>query len=72
MKTEVGDEIVLESEKVGVPPRIGEILEVLEESYGVRYRVRWEDGHESTIHPAAGSLRVRHHEKSELFATIFD
>ena len=25
---------------------------------GVRYHVRWEDGHESTFTPSAGSVRV--------------
>ena len=41
------------------PPRQGEILEVLEASFGTRYRVRWEDGHESTVHPMAGTTRIR-------------
>jgi hypothetical protein len=53
-----GDEIIVESEKVGQAERRGEILEIIEASYGTRYRVRWDDGHESTIRPAAGSARV--------------
>jgi Domain of unknown function (DUF1918) len=52
------DRIVVESEKVGQPAREGEILEVIEAPYGTRYRVIWDDGHESTIRPAAGSAKV--------------
>ena len=33
------DRIVVESEKVGKPAREGDILEVIEASYGTRYRV---------------------------------
>ncbi len=60
MTARVGDRIVVESEKVGQAAREGEILEVIEASYGVRYRVRWDDGHESTIRPSAGSARIVH------------
>ena len=72
MDVEIGDEITIDSEKVGRPPRTGEILEVLFEPYGTRYRVLWDDGHESTIHPAAGTARIRQPGRSELFATLFD
>jgi len=48
----------VESEKVGKPPREGEILEVIESPLGVRYSVRWADGHESTFRPSAGSSRI--------------
>lgn len=58
MTTRVGDRIVVESEKVGQAAREGVILEVIEASYGIRYRVRWDDGHESTIRPSAGSART--------------
>jgi hypothetical protein len=50
----VGDRIVVESEKVGTPPREGEILEVTEGTTSVRYLVRWDDGHESIYSPSAG------------------
>lgn len=53
-----GDRIVIESEKVGQHVREGEILEVTESKLGVNYRVRWDDGHESEIRPAAGSARI--------------
>ena len=58
MIARAGDRIVVESERVGQADREGEILEVIEASYGVRYRVRWDDGHESTIRPSAGSARI--------------
>lgn len=58
MIARVGDRIVIESEKVGQATREGKILEVIEASYGIRYRVLWDDGHESTIRPAAGSARI--------------
>jgi hypothetical protein len=58
MSTQVGDRIVVESEKVGQAAREGVILEVIEAPYGIRYRVRWDDGHESTIRPSAGSART--------------
>lgn len=58
MQAKVGDNIVVESETVGTPTREGEVLEVIQGEVGVRYRVRWEDGHESTFTPSAGSVRV--------------
>ncbi len=52
----VGDRIVVESEKVGSPPRRGEITA----RSGTMLTVRWDDGQESTFVPSAGSLRVEH------------
>jgi hypothetical protein len=54
------DRIVIDSDKAGQPAREGDILEVIEASYGTRYRVAWDDGHESTIRPAGGTARVIH------------
>jgi hypothetical protein len=53
-----GDRIILEAERMGAHPREGEILEVIEHPTGPEYRVRWEDGKESSIRPAAGSARI--------------
>lgn len=53
-----GDRIVVESEKVGSPAREGTILEVLESKSSTRYRVRWDEGHETTFLPYAGSARI--------------
>jgi hypothetical protein len=54
----VGDRIVVESEKVGQTAREGEILEVIAHDTGTEYRVRWDDGHESSIRPHGGSARI--------------
>jgi hypothetical protein len=58
MVGQVGDGIVVESEKVGVAERRGEILEVIPHDYGTEYRVRWDDDHESSFRPVAGSVRI--------------
>jgi hypothetical protein len=58
MSVKIGDRIVIESERVGIAAREGEILELIDSVAGPRYRVRWDDGHESTIRPAAGSARI--------------
>ena len=58
MAAQVGDRIIVESQKVGRAAREGDILEIIEASYGTRYRVRWDDGQESTIRPAGGSART--------------
>jgi Domain of unknown function (DUF1918) len=54
------DRILIDSEKAGQPAREGEILEVIEAEYGTRYRVAWDDGHESTIRPAGGIAHIVH------------
>lgn len=56
----VGDRIIVESERVGDRAREGEILEVLGEGEGVHYFVRWDDGHRTTLFPSAGSSSVVH------------
>jgi hypothetical protein len=53
-----GDLIVIESEKVGSPPREGEVLEVVRGQVSVSYLVRWTDGHQSLIAPGAGNTRI--------------
>ncbi len=58
MEGKAGDRIVVESEHVGTPSREGEVLQRLEGADGVRYRVRWSDGHESVFTPGAGSARI--------------
>lgn len=50
----VGDRIVVESEKVGSPPRRGEIVAVS----GSLLTVSWDTGDRSTFVPSAGSLKV--------------
>lgn len=59
MPAKAGDRIVVESQRVGQPAREGDILEVIPSASGtIHYRVRWDDGHESDLRPAAGSARV--------------
>jgi hypothetical protein len=53
----VGDTIVVESERVATPARTGVIEEVLREEPPC-YQVRWEDGHTSILAPSAGSARI--------------
>jgi hypothetical protein len=60
MAAKVGDRIKVESEKAGIAAREGEVLEVIEASYGTRYRVRWDDGHESIVQPHAGTVTTTH------------
>lgn len=58
MAAKNGDRIIVESQQVGQPTREGEILEVIEGQVGIRYRVRWVDGHETVFTPSAGSART--------------
>ena len=54
----VGDRVVLESRRIGQATREGEILEVLGAGEGVHYRVRWDDGRESTFFLSGGSITI--------------
>ena len=54
MHASTGDRIVIESRYVGQPRRQGEVIEVAPGSGGPEhYRVRWDDGHESTYFPSS-------------------
>jgi hypothetical protein len=59
MEVNVGDQISIESERVGKPPRKGMVEEVISGD-PLRLRVRWEDGSTSIISPQAGAARVEH------------
>jgi hypothetical protein len=56
MELKVGSRVKLESESVARPARTGVIEEVVCESPSPRYRISWDDGHESIYTPAAGAL----------------
>jgi hypothetical protein len=58
MKVQVGDRIVVESEKVAQSGREGVVEEVLKDD-PARLRVRWEDGHTTILSPSAGAARVK-------------
>jgi hypothetical protein len=53
----VGDRVVVEAERMTQAARRGVIEEILQEQ-PPRFRVHWDDGHESILTPAAGSLRI--------------
>lgn len=53
----VGDTIVIESQRATATGRRGVIEEVVREQPPC-YRVRWEDGHTSMLAPSAGSARI--------------
>ena len=57
MELKAGDRVEVESESTEQLPRLGVIEEVLREAPSARYRIRWDDGHESIYTPAAGALR---------------
>jgi hypothetical protein len=57
MTLQPGDRVVAESESTHRAPRAGTIEEVIRES-PPRYRIRWDDGHESIYTPAAGALHA--------------
>jgi Domain of unknown function (DUF1918) len=56
MELKVGNRIKVESESTERPPRTGVIEEVVSEPPSPRYRIRWDDGHESIYTPAAGAV----------------
>jgi Domain of unknown function (DUF1918) len=64
MKVSEGDHLVIESERVGQPPRTGTVEEVLSLD-PLRVRVRWENDRESTITPNAGAATVKDTASSE-------
>jgi Domain of unknown function (DUF1918) len=56
MDLEVGDRVAAEAESTERRPRSGTVEEKLGNGSSPRYRVRWDDGHESIYTPAAGAL----------------
>jgi hypothetical protein len=57
MEFKVGERVTVEPKSMGKPPRRGVIEEVLRGEPHPRYRMRWDDGHESIYTPSAGELR---------------
>lgn len=53
-----GDHVVLEAESTERLPRCGVVEEVVRDEPHSRYRIRWDDGHESIYTPAAGALTL--------------
>jgi len=48
-----GDVVVISGHRVGAHERLGEILEVLGEADRPHYRVLWDDGSETVLHPGS-------------------
>jgi uncharacterized protein DUF1918 len=58
MEFKAGDRVKVESESIERPPRTGVIAEVVHGTASARYRISWDDGHESIYIPAAGALAL--------------
>ena len=56
MALQVGDRVEEQARSTERPPRTGTIEDVVHGDPSPRYRIRWDDGHESVYAPAAGSL----------------
>ncbi len=52
----VGDEISVHSHRLGGAQRTGVIREVLGTTHDPYFRVRWQDGRETTLHPGPDAL----------------
>jgi hypothetical protein len=63
MAFEVGKRVVAESESTDRRPRPGVIEQVLRGDPSPRYRICWDDGHETIYTPASGALRAEQRPK---------
>ena len=68
MHAKIGDRVVVETERTSQTARHGVIEEILQEQ-PPRFRVQWDDGHESILSPAAGALRVEKARRRKARAT---
>jgi Domain of unknown function (DUF1918) len=57
VSAKIGDRVTVEAERTSQTARHGVIEEILQET-PPRFRVHWDDGHESILSPAAGALSV--------------
>ena len=57
MAFSLGDRVLAEAESTERAPRRGVVEEVIHDDPHSRYRIRWDDGHESIYTPADGALR---------------
>jgi hypothetical protein len=64
MAFQVGKHVVAESESTDRRARSGVVQEVLRGDPSPRYRIRWDDGHESIYTPASGALRAEQRSKT--------
>lgn len=59
MHANVGDTLVVHGRIVGQHDRVAEIVEVMGQHGNPPFRVRFEDGHETVMHPGPDAI-VRH------------
>jgi len=57
MALAVGTAVLAQATSTTRAPRTGVVEEVLRGDPSPRYRIRWDDGHESTITPSNGTLQ---------------
>lgn len=53
-----GDLIVIPSQRVGSPPREGEVLRIVHGDVSVSYEVRWANGHQTLLSPGVGNFTI--------------
>ncbi len=53
-----GDRVLVETESADRAARGGVVVEVVRDDPHPRYRISWDDGHESIYTPAAGALKL--------------
>jgi hypothetical protein len=56
MELKVGDRVAIEAEGTQYRARHGAVQEVLGSMVAPRYRIQWDDGHESIYTPQGGAL----------------
>ena len=59
MSFEVGTRVRTHAGSTTRAPRVGTIEEVVRAEPAPRYRVRWDDGHETVFTPASGTLQAQ-------------
>lgn len=59
MALQVGDKVEEQARSTARLSRTGMIEEVVRDDPSPRYRIRWDDGHQSVYTPAAGCLHKR-------------
>ena len=68
-----GDVLVIAGHRVGDEQQLAEILEVLGDPGHMHFRVRWEDGHETTIYPGSDAVVHRRSRKEKpMFLELSD
>lgn len=58
MAFQVGDRVVAEAQSTARAPREGTVREILRGDPSPRYRIEWDDGHTTSLTPAAGVLHA--------------